>query len=101
MNNKMTLKEWLPLIGITLAAFIFNTSEFMPIALLTDIANDFHISEATAGSLISVYALFVMLLSLPLMILASKIEFKKLLTGTRLLKKSRKIVVNKYSSLFL
>ena len=82
MNNKMTLKEWLPLIGITFAAFIFNTSEFMPIALLTDIANDFHISEATAGSLISVYALFVMLLSLPLMILASKIEFKKLLTGT-------------------
>mgnify|MGYP004557586281 FL=1 len=24
-------KEWLPLIGMTVAAFIFNTSEFIPI----------------------------------------------------------------------
>ena len=42
----MTLREWLPLVGITLSAFIFNTSEFMPIGLLTDIAMDFGISEA-------------------------------------------------------
>ena len=82
MNEKMTLKEWLPLLGITFAAFIFNTSEFMPIALLTDIGADFQISEATAGSLISIYALFVMLLSFPLMVLASKVEFRKLLLST-------------------
>ena len=42
----MTLREWLPLVGITLSAFIFNTSEFMPIGLLTDIAVDFGITEA-------------------------------------------------------
>lgn len=42
----MTLREWLPLVGITLSAFIFNTSEFMPIGLLTDIAMDFDITEA-------------------------------------------------------
>lgn len=82
MNQKMTMKEWLPLIGITFSAFIFNTSEFMPIALLTDIGHAFNISEALAGSLISVYALFVMVLSLPLMILVSKIEYRKLLLST-------------------
>lgn len=82
MNQKMTMKEWLPLIGITFSAFIFNTSEFMPIALLTDIGHAFNISEASAGSLISVYALFVMVLSLPLMILVSKIEYRKLLLST-------------------
>ena len=55
MQSKMTLKEWLPLLGITVSAFIFNTSEFMPIGLLTDIADSFHITEAHAGVLITVF----------------------------------------------
>ena len=29
MQSKMSLKEWLPLLGITVSAFIFNTSEFV------------------------------------------------------------------------
>ena len=36
----------LPLVGLTLSAFVFNTSEFVPIGLLTDIAKDFRITEA-------------------------------------------------------
>lgn len=78
-KNRMSLREWLPLIGITCAAFVFNTSEFMPVALLTSIASDFSVSEAQAGMLISVYAWAVMLLSLPLMILASRVAFRTLL----------------------
>lgn len=77
----MSAKNWLPLIGLTCAAFIFNTSEFIPIGLLTDIAADFGITEAKAGMLISVYAWIVMLLSLPLMILVSKVEYKRLMLG--------------------
>ena len=77
----MTLREWLPLVGITLSAFIFNTSEFMPIGLLTDIAMDFGISEARAGLLISIYAWVVMAMSLPLMILCSRILLRPLLLG--------------------
>lgn len=79
MENKMSLKSWLPLVGLTCAAFIFNTSEFIPIGLLSDIAGDFAITEAHAGMLISVYAWIVTLLSLPLMLLVSKIELRKLL----------------------
>lgn len=71
--------KYFPLAGIAVAAFIFNTSEFMPVALLTDIATSFSVSEAQAGLIISVYAWMVMLLSLPLMILASRVEFKRLL----------------------
>ena len=41
MKTKMTLREWLPLIGMTISAFLVNTSEFMPIGLLTDISNDY------------------------------------------------------------
>ena len=82
MNQKLTIREWMPVIGMTVAAFIFNTSEFMPIGLLTDIADDFRITEAKAGMLISAYSWAVMLLSLPLMLLASRISFRKLLLGT-------------------
>lgn len=78
----MTIKHWLALCGLTCATFIFNTSEFIPIGLLTDIASEFGMTEAKAGMLISVYAWMVMLLSLPLMLLVSKVELRKLLLIT-------------------
>lgn len=77
--NTTQLKAWIPLVGLTCAAFVFNTSEFIPIGLLSDIASDFAISESHAGLLITVYAWVVAATSLPLMLLASKIEFRKLL----------------------
>ena len=52
----MKIKEWLPVLTLTLAAFVFNTSEFVPIGLLSDIALDLHVTEAKAGVLISTYA---------------------------------------------
>lgn len=77
--NTEQLKTWFPLAGLTCAAFVFNTSEFIPIGLLSDIAKDFEISESHAGLLITVYAWVVAATSLPLMLLASKIELRKLL----------------------
>lgn len=81
MQLKNSFTSWLPLIGLTFAVFVFNTSEFMPIGLLTDIAFDLNISDTRAGLLISVYAWVVALMSLPLMILVSKMELKRLLLG--------------------
>lgn len=78
----MHKKQWMPLIGMTIAAFIFNTSEFMPIGLLTDIAQTFSITQTQAGIMITIYSWAVMLLSLPLMILASKYNYKKILLVT-------------------
>ena len=78
---EMSLKTWMALVGLTLSAFIFNTSEFIPIALLTDIGRDFGLNEAKAGMLISVYAWVVMALSLPLMLMTSKLEMRRLLLG--------------------
>lgn len=79
MQTQKSLTRWLPLLGLTFAVFVFNTSEFMPIGLLSDIASDLGISDARAGLLISVYAWVVALMSLPLMIMASKMELKRLL----------------------
>ncbi len=80
-RNEFT-QRWLPVLGLTGAAFIFNTSEFIPIGLLSDIAADFHTSEARVGMLISVYAWFVALFSLPLMMMVSSVGLSRLMLGT-------------------
>ena len=52
-ENGLSLREWLPLAGMTCAAFLFNTSEFMPIGLLSSIAEDFAMTEAEIGRIVS------------------------------------------------
>ena len=78
-TEKMPLRSWLPVVGLACTAFVFNTSEFIPIGLLTDIGTDFHMSTAETGMLISIYAWVVMTMSLPLMILASRMEMRRLM----------------------
>ena len=79
VDKKLSLSEWLPLIGITISAFVFNTSEFMPVGLLTDIGATFSTTEGETGLIISMYAWAVMVLSLPLMILGSRLAFRPLM----------------------
>ena len=74
------ISSWFPIILLTFSAFIFNTTEFTPVALLTDIAADLNITEAKAGLIITIYAWVVLIMSLPLMLIASRIEFKRLLS---------------------
>lgn len=51
----------------------------MPVGLLTDIGATFGTDEGTTGLIVSVYAWAVMILSVPLMMLASRIPFKPLI----------------------
>lgn len=78
----MSVRQWLPIAGIVISVFVFNMSEFMPIGLLTSISEDFGTSEATTGMIVSMYAWAVALLSLPIMLLARRIEYKKLLLAS-------------------
>jgi len=70
-----------PLLLLTIAGFTFNTSELIPIGLLSDIAASFGVTEARAGLLITVYAWVVALMSLPLMLLFARVEFRRLMIG--------------------
>ena len=77
--GKITAREWAAIISVAATAFIFNTSEFMPIGLLVDISADFGVNEATGGILITAYAWAVCLLSVPLMVTTSRFSFRPLL----------------------
>lgn len=79
------LTSWLPVITLACGTFVFNTSEFIPIGLLSAIASDFGLSEAGAGLLITIYAWVVALASLPLMLFFSQTELKRLMLGVIIL----------------
>ena len=74
-----------PLLIMTVAGFTFNTSELIPVALLSDIGADLGVSEARTGLLITVYAWVVALLSLPLMLLFARVPYRKLMLGFKYL----------------
>lgn len=75
----MNVKNWLPVICLAMAGFIFVTTELMPIGLLPDIARDLGKTEAYTGLLVTVYAWSVALTSLPLTMAVSRMNRRTLL----------------------
>jgi predicted MFS family arabinose efflux permease len=76
---------WSAVFALTLCVSTLIASEFMPVSLLTPIAQDLHLSEGTAGQAIAISGLFAVLTSLFIARLSAGVDRRHLLMGLTVL----------------
>ncbi|MFC5088497.1 MFS transporter [Corynebacterium aquatimens] len=74
--------QWIPLVAISFAAFVYVTYEMFMVGLITPISADLGVSEGLVGLLMTVYAGLVAVVTLPLMWFTRNVNRRPLLIST-------------------
>lgn len=77
--------NWGGVLAMTLCVFALIASEFMPVSLLTPIAQDLHATQGQAGQAISISGLFAVLASLLIAPLAGRYDRRRVLMAMTVL----------------
>ncbi len=76
-----TANSWSSVFAMSVCAFALVASEFLPVSLLTPLAEDLRVTEGLAGQGIAISGFFAVLTSLFISPLSGKLDRKTLLLG--------------------
>ncbi len=77
--------NWSAVFAMTLCVFVLIASEFMPVSLLTSLAEDFQVTEGIVGQGITISGFFAVITSLFISVLTRNLNRKVLLLGLTIL----------------
>ncbi|WP_214876302.1 MFS transporter [Exiguobacterium sp. CH10] len=84
-TSSLSRSDWTLVLSLSLLTFVLGTSEFVIVGILPDIANGLSISIATAGSLVSAFAISFAVGTPITMSLTSHLPKRKLMLGLTIL----------------
>ncbi|MEJ5112731.1 MFS transporter [Erwinia billingiae] len=90
--------NWNGIFAMTLCAFVLVASEFLPVSLLTPVANDLDVTEGLAGLGIAISGALAVLTSLTISDIAANINRKYLLLGMTVLMAISGMIIAQASS---
>lgn len=90
--------NWNAIFAMTLCAFVLVASEFLPVSLLTPVANDLDVTEGLAGLGIAISGSLAVLTSLTISDIAANINRKHLLLGMTVLMAISGMIIAQASS---
>jgi predicted MFS family arabinose efflux permease len=79
--ERNAIESWLAVLSVALGAFVVVTSEFLPIGLLTHIAAGLHVSDGTAGLMITIPGLVAAVAAPLLTITFGRMDRRKIVLG--------------------
>ncbi|MGA9467837.1 MAG: MFS transporter [Exiguobacterium marinum] len=84
-TSSLSRSDWILVLSLSLLTFVLGTSEFVIVGILPDIASGLSISIATAGSLVSAFAISFAVGTPIMMSLTSHLPKRKLMLGLTIL----------------